>query len=59
MRMDFSTFFTQLATVIQGEDGPGLAYLLRPTSPHGKDLIKTLRGATVSMIDHRNYRIEE
>ena len=50
--MSFSTFLTQIASVIQSEDGPSLAYYLRPTSPHGKDLIKELRGASV-----RNYGI--
>jgi hypothetical protein len=47
MPITFSIFLTQLATALQGENGPDLAYLLRPTSPHGKDLLKELRSPTV------------
>jgi len=36
-----------LAEAIQSENGPNLAYLLRPTSPHGKDLVKEFRNPTV------------
>jgi COP9 signalosome complex subunit 12 len=47
MPINFSIFLTQLATALQTENGPDLAYLLRPTSPHGKDLLKELRSPTV------------
>jgi hypothetical protein len=47
MPMNFSVFLTQLATALQSENGPDLAFLLRPTSPHGKDLLKELRSPTV------------
>jgi hypothetical protein len=46
MPMNFSVFLTQLATALQSENGPDLAFLLRPTSPHGKDLLKELRSPT-------------
>ena len=48
MPMDFSTFIVQLNDAIVAENGPNLAYLLRPTSPHGKDLVKEFRNPTVS-----------
>lgn len=48
MPMDFSTFIVQLNDAIVVENGPNLAYLLRPTSPHGKDLVKEFRNPTVS-----------
>jgi hypothetical protein len=47
MPMDFSTFITQLNDAIVSENGPNLAYLLRPTSPHGKELVKEFRNPTV------------
>jgi len=45
--MDFSTFIVQLNDAIIAENGPNLAFLLRPTSPHGKDLVKEFRNPTV------------
>lgn len=47
MPMDFSTYLTQLNDALLAENGPNLAYLLRPTSPHGKDLLKEFRNPTV------------
>jgi hypothetical protein len=47
MPMDFATFVVQLNDAILFENGPNLAYLLRPTSPHGKDLVKEFRNPTV------------
>ncbi|KAH7930624.1 hypothetical protein BV22DRAFT_1028085 [Leucogyrophana mollusca] len=44
--MTFSTFLAQLGETVQAENGPNLAYLLRPTSPHGKDLVKEFRNPT-------------
>ncbi|KAF9462068.1 hypothetical protein BDZ94DRAFT_1262346 [Collybia nuda] len=46
MPMDFPTFTTQLNDALLAENGPNLAYLLRPTSPHGKDLVKEFRNPT-------------
>lgn len=45
--MEFSTYIVQLNDAIILENGPNLAYLLRPTSPHGKDLVKEFRNPTV------------
>ena len=51
MAMDFATFVVQLNDAIICENGPNLAYLLRPTSPHGKDLVKEFRNPTVCFLD--------
>ena len=40
----FSVFLTQLAQALREEKGPELAYLLKPTSEHGKALVKDFRG---------------
>ncbi|KAI0722733.1 hypothetical protein C8Q76DRAFT_835904 [Earliella scabrosa] len=40
----FSVFLTQLAQALREEKGPELAYLLKPTSEHGKGLVKNFRG---------------
>jgi hypothetical protein len=48
MPMDFSTYIMQLNDAILAENGPNLAYLLRPTSPHGKELVKEFRNPSVS-----------
>ncbi|PCH40986.1 hypothetical protein WOLCODRAFT_70573 [Wolfiporia cocos MD-104 SS10] len=42
----FSTFLTQIATALREEKGPELAYLLRPMSEHGKQLVKEFRNPT-------------
>ncbi|PPQ67594.1 LOW QUALITY PROTEIN: hypothetical protein CVT25_012088 [Psilocybe cyanescens] len=44
--MDFPTFLVQLNDAVVNENGPCLAFLLRPTSPHGKDLVKEFRNPT-------------
>lgn len=46
MPMDFPTFTTHINDALVAENGPNLAYLLRPTSPHGKDLVKEFRNPT-------------
>ncbi|KAF8645493.1 hypothetical protein AX16_007778 [Volvariella volvacea WC 439] len=46
MPVDFPTFLAQLNDAISAENGNNLAYLLRPSSPHGKDLVKGLRNPT-------------
>ncbi|KAJ6460109.1 hypothetical protein C8R47DRAFT_1059009 [Mycena vitilis] len=50
MPMDFSTFLTQINDALNAENGPNLAYLLRPTSPHGKDLVKCFRSPTAATL---------
>lgn len=47
MPITFSVYLTHLANALQGENGGELAYLLRPTNPHGKDLVKEFRNPTV------------
>ncbi|KDQ64205.1 hypothetical protein JAAARDRAFT_27832 [Jaapia argillacea MUCL 33604] len=46
MAVTFSEFLGMLAEAVQSENGPNLAYLLRPTSPHGKDIVKEFRSPT-------------
>ena len=57
MPMEFSTYIVQLNDAILLENGPNLAYLLRPTSPHGKDLVKEFRNPTVGDAMLCNYFI--
>jgi len=45
--MDMTTLMSQINDALVAENGPNLAYLLRPTSPHGKDLVKEFRNPTV------------
>lgn len=45
--MKFSTFLSQISEVLREERGPELAYLLKPTSEHGKQLVKEFRNPTV------------
>ncbi|KAJ8514861.1 hypothetical protein ONZ45_g7641 [Pleurotus djamor] len=53
--VNFSTFLTQLSDAINAENGPNLAYLLRPTGPHGNDLSKEFRNnATAATL--RGYK---
>lgn len=47
MPMDFVTYLSQINNAIIAENGNDLAYLLRPTSPQGKDLVKEFRNPTV------------
>ena len=50
MPIDFSTYLIHISEAINTENGPNLAYLLRPTSPHGKDLVKEFRNPTVRRV---------
>ena len=45
--MSFSDYLSKLGTALGEEDGTQLAFLLRPTSPHAKDLIRSLNNPTV------------
>ena len=47
MPTDFPSYILQLNDTLGAENGENLAFLLRPTSPHGKDLVKQSRNATV------------
>ncbi|KAI0638471.1 hypothetical protein C8Q77DRAFT_1091300 [Trametes polyzona] len=42
----FSVFLSQLAEALREERGPELAYLLKPTSEHGKTLAREFRNPT-------------
>ncbi|KAG6832351.1 hypothetical protein H0H87_001815 [Tephrocybe sp. NHM501043] len=46
MPVDMMSFMSQLNDALVAENGLNLAYLLRPTSPHGKDLVKEFRNPT-------------
>ncbi|TFL07829.1 hypothetical protein BDV98DRAFT_600080 [Pterulicium gracile] len=51
--MDFSTFLLHINDAINVQNGHTLAYMLRPTSPHSKDLVKELRNRSYqSMMTH-------
>ncbi|KAI5123395.1 hypothetical protein M0805_006103 [Coniferiporia weirii] len=46
MAITFAEYLSMLGTALAQQQGPHLAYLLRPTSPHAKDLIKQFRNPT-------------
>ncbi|KAK0444457.1 hypothetical protein EV421DRAFT_1709267 [Armillaria borealis] len=58
MPVDFPTFLTQLNDALVAENGLNLAYLLRPTSPHGKDLVKQFRNPTRAAFSHYQGSIQ-
>ena len=47
MPVTYTQFLTLIATALRDENGLDLAYLIRPISPHGKDLVKEFRNPTV------------
>jgi COP9 signalosome complex subunit 12 len=47
MPVTYAQFLTLLATALREENGLDLAYLIRPVSTHGKDLVKEFRNPTV------------
>lgn len=47
--MDFPAFATEINDALIAENGPRLAFLLQPTSPHGRDLAKAYKNP-----NHRN-----
>ncbi|KAF5393060.1 hypothetical protein D9757_001115 [Collybiopsis confluens] len=55
--MDFTTFLSQLNDALIAENGANLAYLLRPTSPHGKNFVKEFRNPPPTQESlERNYK---
>ncbi|KAF4601868.1 COP9 signalosome (CSN) subunit [Pleurotus pulmonarius] len=54
MTVNLSVLITQLSDAIMGEKGSELAYLLRPTSPYAKDLVKEFRNPTADTL--RDYK---
>ena len=55
MPVTFTNFLEQISQNLDAHDGPRLAYLLRITGPHVKDLLREFRNPTVST----NRRLEE
>ncbi|KZT29377.1 hypothetical protein NEOLEDRAFT_1128102 [Neolentinus lepideus HHB14362 ss-1] len=58
MPLTFSEYLVQLTEALENENGPNLAYLLRPTSPHGKDLVKEFRSPTKQFLSYYEGGIE-
>ncbi|OSD04553.1 hypothetical protein PYCCODRAFT_1443820 [Trametes coccinea BRFM310] len=54
----FSTFLMQLAEALRDEKGPELAYLLKPTSEHGKGIIKEFRNPTRQTLGYYEGSLE-
>ncbi|KAL6309779.1 hypothetical protein BKA93DRAFT_850285 [Sparassis latifolia] len=54
----FSAFLSQLAEVLRDERGPELAYLLKPTSEHGRGLVKDFRNPTRQMLSYYEGSME-
>ncbi|KAJ7245685.1 hypothetical protein C8J57DRAFT_1361426 [Mycena rebaudengoi] len=49
--MSMSTFQIKISEALNAANGPELAYLLRPTSPHGKSLLKNFRSPTRATLE--------
>ncbi|KZT71567.1 hypothetical protein DAEQUDRAFT_809881 [Daedalea quercina L-15889] len=54
----FSTFLTQIAQALREEKGPELAYLLKPTSDHGKQLVKEFKNPTRQSLSYYEGSME-
>jgi len=54
----FSRFLTQIAEALSEEKGPELAYLLKPTSEHGKGLVKEFRNPTKQSLSYYEGSME-
>jgi len=50
MPVTYTQFLTLIATALRDENGLDLAHLIRPISPHGKDLVKEFRNPTVRKV---------
>lgn len=50
MPVTYTQFLTLIATALHDENGLDLAHLIRPTSPHGKDIVKEFRNPTVRKV---------
>ena len=48
MPVTFTNFLEQISYNLDAHDGPRLAYLLRVTGPHVKDLLREFKNPTVS-----------
>ncbi|KAI0307068.1 hypothetical protein B0F90DRAFT_1807764 [Multifurca ochricompacta] len=55
---DLHQFLTLIATALRDENGLDLAYLIRPVSSHGKDLVKEFRNPTRQSLSRYEGAIE-
>jgi hypothetical protein len=53
MPVTFTNFLEQISHNLDAHDGPRLAYLLRITGPHVKDLLREFKNPSVSTSDPR------
>ncbi|KAH9060931.1 hypothetical protein EDB87DRAFT_1683052 [Lactarius vividus] len=58
MPVTYTQFLTLIATALRDENGLDLAHLIRPISPHGKDLIKEFRNPTRQSMSRYEGAIE-
>ncbi|KAH9965830.1 PCI domain-containing protein [Russula dissimulans] len=58
MPVTYSQFLTLITTALRDENGLDLAYLIRPVSSHGKDLIKEFRNPTRQSLSRYEGAIE-
>ncbi|THH28418.1 hypothetical protein EUX98_g5768 [Antrodiella citrinella] len=56
--MNFSTFLMTIAAALREEEGPQLAYLLKPVEEHGKSLIKEFRNPTRQSLSYYEGSME-
>jgi hypothetical protein len=54
MPVTFTDFLEQISYNLDAHDGPKLAYLLRVTGPHVKDLLREFKNPTVSTNQSRD-----
>lgn len=54
MPVTFTNFLEQISYNLDAHDGPRLAYLLRVTGPHVKDLLREFKNPTVSKTQSRD-----
>ncbi|KAI9467114.1 hypothetical protein BJY52DRAFT_1111063 [Lactarius psammicola] len=58
MPVTYTQFLTLIATALRDENGIDLAHLIRPISPHGKDLVKEFRNPTRQSLSRYEGAIE-
>jgi hypothetical protein len=54
MPVTFTNYLEQISFNLDAHDGPKLAYLLRVTGPHVKDLLREFKNPTVSTSQSRD-----
>ncbi|KAI0053718.1 hypothetical protein FA95DRAFT_1552221 [Auriscalpium vulgare] len=58
MPVTYSQFLTHIASTLRDENGIDLAFLVHPTSPHGKDLAREFRNPTRQSLSRYEGAIE-